>query len=107
MNCYHMVACHEMSDPILGATSGAYSCEDETLFCGAIAEIPVFNPRRTVWTCDHSVHPYGGAELQIFQQTTCYTTCSSFRAGNGTQRQDVVVTSTCRCSLQSFFNGSL
>ena len=65
-NCFQMKACHAMSDPITGARSGAYSCEDPDLFCGAIADIPVFDERKTVWTCDHGVHPYG-ENLKIFQ----------------------------------------
>ena len=94
-NCHQLAACHAMAQPAAGATSGAWSCEDETLFCGAIAEVPVFHPRRTVWSCEHGVHPYGGGEVRVFQQTACYTSCPSFRAG-ASHRQDTLVTSTCR-----------
>merc|ERR1711892_786138 len=33
-NCYQMKACNEMSDPITGSQSGAWSCEDPEIFCG-------------------------------------------------------------------------
>ena len=93
-NCHQLAACHAMAQPTAGATSGAWSCEDEALFCGAIAEVPVFNPRRTVWTCEHGVHPYGDKDLRVFQQIACYTSCPSFIDGTG--EVDILVTSTCR-----------
>jgi len=97
-NCFQMSACTEMSDPITGATSGAWSCDDEDIFCGPVADIPIFDDKKTVWTCDHNVHPYGNADLKIFQDVTCYTTCPSFKEYNGTkeERSDLVVASTCR-----------
>ena len=73
-NCYQMTACNEMADPITGSQSGAWSCEDEELFCNSIGDIPAYNDRKTVWTCDHGVHPYGDATRHIFQDTTCRTT---------------------------------
>ena len=64
-NCHQLAACHTMAQPAAGASSAAWSCEDESLFCGAIAEVPVFHPRRTVWSCEHGVHPYGGGEVRV------------------------------------------
>ena len=73
-NCYQMTACNEMADPITGSKSGAWSCEDPDLFCGPIGEIPAFDDKKTVWTCDHNVHPYGDTDKTIFQDTTCRAT---------------------------------
>ena len=73
-NCYQMKACNEMSDPITGSQSGAWSCEDPEIFCGPIGPIPAYDELKTVWTCDHDVHPYGDASKFIFQDTTCRTT---------------------------------
>ena len=73
-NCYKMTACNEMADPITGSQSGAWSCEDPEIFCGAIGDIPAYDDKKTVWTCDHNVHPYGDATKTIFQDTTCRTT---------------------------------
>jgi hypothetical protein len=67
-------ACNEMADPITGSQSGAWSCEDPEIFCGPIGDIPAFDDKKTVWTCDHNVHPYGDASKTIFQDTTCRTT---------------------------------
>ena len=72
-NCYQMKQCNEMADPITGSKSGAWSCDDTEIFCSAIAEIPAFDDKKTVWTCDHNVHPYGD-KSNIFQDTTCRTT---------------------------------
>jgi len=81
-----------MSDPIHGSYSGAYDCDDDSIFCDSIGDIPAYDKRKTVWTCDHNIHPYGDSK-RIFQDTTCRTTCPSFEDGSG--REDVVVTSTC------------
>ena len=95
-NCYQMSACHAMADPLPGARSGAWSCEDENLFCGAVADVPMFDERRTVWTCDHDVHPYGDERVNVFQETHCYSTCPSFRYSSSSRRKsDLVVTSSC------------
>jgi len=95
-NCFQMRECKEMSDPMNGGKSGAWNCEDPEIFCPAIGEIPAYDTRRTTWTCDHNVHPYGGEDKHIFQDTTCRATCPSFAYSDGTlQRTDVVVASTC------------
>jgi len=95
-NCYHMKACNEMSDPITGSQSGAWSCDDEKIFCSSIGDVPPYDDKKTVWTCDHNVHAYGTAS-NIFQDTTCRTTCPSFEfisEGKNT-KADIVVSSTC------------
>jgi len=95
-NCYQMKACNEMSDPITGSQSGAWSCDDPEIFCSSIGDVPPYDDKKTVWTCDHGVHAYGTAS-HIFQDTTCRTTCPSFEfssAGKNT-KSDIVVSSTC------------
>jgi len=92
-NCYKMTQCNEMSVPFAGAKSGAWSCDDPEIFCGAIGPIPEYNSRKTTWTCDHNVHPYGDESKRIFQDTTCRTSCSSFKSGGS--RADIVVSSRC------------
>jgi len=95
-NCYKMTQCNEMTVPISGAKSGAWSCDDEEIFCRAIGEVPEYNPRKTTWTCDHNVHPYGDESLSIFQDITCRTSCPSFKYGGGLlERYDITVSSTC------------
>lgn len=96
-NCYKMTQCNEMSDPIVGSKSGAWSCEDTSIFCSAIGDIPAFDSKKTTWTCDHNVHPYGDDTKAIFQDTTCRTTCPSFESSTDgrLQRADIVVSSTC------------
>ena len=63
-----------MSDPINGTKSGAWSCDDTEIFCGAIGEVPKHDSKKTTWTCDHEMHPYGEWDKKIFQDTTCRTT---------------------------------
>jgi len=92
-NCFLMKTCVEMSDPIHGSYSGAYDCDDESIFCGPIGGIPAYDKRKTVWTCDHNIHPYGDETKRIFQDTTCRTTCPSFKDADG--KEDIVVSSTC------------
>jgi len=95
-NCYQMKACNEMSDPITGSQSGAWSCDDPEIFCSSIGDVPPYDDKKTVWTCDHNVHPYGTAS-HIFQDTTCRTTCPSFEF-IGTEKNtkaEIVVSSTC------------
>ena len=67
-NCYQMTACNKMADPITGAKSGSWSCDDPDIFCGPIGDIPAYDDRKTVWTCDHGVHPYGDSNKKIFQK---------------------------------------
>merc|ERR1712123_540075 len=38
-NCYKMKQCNEMSKPIVGSVSGAWSCEDPEIFCDAIGDM--------------------------------------------------------------------
>ena len=73
-NCFQMKSCNEMADPISGSYSGAWNCTDPTIFCGPIGDIPAYDDKKTVWTCDNNVHPYGDADKYIFQDTTCRTT---------------------------------
>jgi len=95
-NCYQMKACNEMSDPITGSKSGAWSCDDPEIFCGPLGEIPAYDSKRTTWTCDHNIHPYGAPDKTVFQDTTCRATCPSFELSDGKlQRSDIVVSSTC------------
>jgi hypothetical protein len=96
-NCYKMTQCNEMSNPITGAKSGAWSCEDEAIFCNAIGSVPEYDARKTTWTCDHNVHPYGDETKLIFQDITCRTTCPSFKSTikGHPERTDIVVSSTC------------
>ena len=91
-----MTACNEMADLITGAKSGAWSCDDPDIFCGTIGDIPAYDDRKTVWTCDHGVHPYGDSNKKIFQDTTCRSTCPSFELKSSvSSKSDIVVTSSC------------
>ena len=101
-----MRACNEMADPITGATSGAWNCDDPDIFCGPIGDIPAYDDKKTVWTCEHGVHPYGDSDRKIFQDTTCRTTCPSFEHSKGSlPRYDLVVSSS--CMWNSFTNSSV
>jgi len=84
-----------MSDPISGSYSGAWSCNDTTIFCGPIGDIPAYDDKKTVWTCDHNVHPYGDSSKFIFQDTTCRTTCPSFESSGAGPKADILVSSKC------------
>ena len=57
-----------------GAKSGVWDCEDEKLFCPPVDEVPPFDQRKTVWTCEEGIHPYGEAEYKVWQGTKCLTT---------------------------------
>jgi len=106
-NCYKMKQCNEMSKPIVGSVSGAWSCEDPEIFCDAIGDIPAFDSRKTTWTCDHNIHPYGDETKKIFQDTACRTTCPSFESVDGhLVRADVVVSSTCVADVDASVWGS-
>jgi len=96
-NCYKMTACKEMANPFQGAKSGAWSCDDEEIFCPAIGEVPSANSRQATWTCDRGVHPYGDDQTKIFQDTTCRTQCPSFETSTQgrLERADLIITSTC------------
>ena len=72
-NCFQMTECVEMTDPRHGEKSGAWSCEDESIFCGPISEPPVPSTKDTLWTCDHDILPYGGPGSVVFQDVVCRT----------------------------------
>merc|ERR1711936_682233 len=94
-NCYQMKACNKMVNPIMGSRSGAWNCEDPEIFCEAIGDIPAYDDKKTYWTCDHNIHPYGDATKKIFQDTTCRTTCPSYTYQTHGTKGDPVVSSEC------------
>ena len=68
-NCFQMTECVEKFNPTHGEKSGAWSCEDESIFCPALDQLQTVSNREAVWKCDHGVHPYG--DTAIFQDVSC------------------------------------
>ena len=73
-NCYLLSACNNMAHHMAGFISGAWSCDDPDIFCGSVCEIPKYDVKKTVWTCDHNQHPYGDENTLVFQGITCRST---------------------------------
>jgi len=96
-NCFQMTECVEMTNPRHGEKSGAWSCEDESIFCGAISEPPLPSEKEALWICDHGVHPYGGPGTVVFQDVVCRSSCPSFQYNNERSlKSDIVVSSSCK-----------
>ena len=70
-NCFHMSECIEKGSPSHGEKSGAWSCEDESLFCQPLGTLPSASNTESHWLCDHGVFPYGNAT--VFQDVVCRT----------------------------------
>ena len=68
-NCFQMSECVEMTNPIHGEKSGAWSCEDESIFCPPIGNLPPTSNKDSHWNCDHDIHPYG--DVAVFQDVVC------------------------------------
>ena len=73
-NCYSLIACNDMAHHMAGSISGAWSCDDPDIFCGSVGDIPKYDDKKTVWTCDHNQHPYGDENTLVFQGITCRST---------------------------------
>ena len=70
-NCYLLRACNNMAHHMAASISGAWSCDDSDIFCESIGDIPKYDDKKTVWTCDHNQHPYGEENTLVFQDITC------------------------------------
>jgi len=99
-NCFHMSECVELSNPSHGEKSGAWSCDDQAIFCPAVGPLPHASHIEAHWSCDHEVYPYGNS--QAFQDVVCRTSCPSFEyEGSPSQGSAVVVSSTCKYNRTS------
>eukprot|EP00092_Neocalanus_flemingeri_P016283 GFUD01017628.1.p1 GENE.GFUD01017628.1~~GFUD01017628.1.p1 ORF type:complete len:313 (-),score=59.49 GFUD01017628.1:104-1042(-) len=74
-NCHFLTEC-SAAVHAPGAHSGLWSCADDTLSCAGAGEVPAYDDKATLWTCDYG-YAYGG-NTRVSAGATCSASCPSF-----------------------------
>jgi len=79
-DCYLLSECVPL-EHAPGARSGIMECEKPEKKCtGGGSDIPVYNEKETLWSCDHESWAYG--DKPIYPGVTCTASCPSFQGGH-------------------------